>query len=309
MMLASKEVIVPLLLPLKGPTHRLTLSKDSTITLVSHVVSSGVDAVFTLANTTEFQYVTLDEKIANVRWVSNTAESINPGDDLYPGCRVIVGITADTEAETRQTILAMNKLIEAGHRIDSYVWTKGYEIKESVPSHVRSLTELTDRPFLLYSNPAIAHPSFEDPTISIDEAAQLAHHPQVIGLKDSTTDFKTHKQYLHLRSPNFQVYQGHETLALESLRMGSDGFVPSMGNLFPVLCLRIAQNYGNRSGKVAQDELDYRGKVLHGTRKTGIAKLKEGARQLELISTNYSYVQTPPMKGINGPIRDLLRFI
>jgi len=98
---------------------------------------------------------------------------------------------------------------------------------------LRYYTNLADKisgPLILYNNPIVTHSS-----IHIDVVDQLSHHDKIIGIKDSEQDHERLNQSLKLWSGRDDFYHllGWGAQMANGLLRGSDGLVPSSGNLVP----------------------------------------------------------------------------
>ena len=102
----------------------------------------------------------------------------------------------------------------------------------------RHFTDIADRstvPVVLYNIPQYTGNSLEPATLQ-----DLAQHPSIAGLKDSSADLILFQKFLAARGPNFRVFQGSEYLGAASLWLGADGIVSSLVNVAPELFRRLA---------------------------------------------------------------------
>lgn len=83
-----------------------------------------------------------------------------------------------------------------------------------------------------------------------DMVVRLAHHDNVVGFKDSSSDFERFKHVLTRLDglPNFQVLQGKERLLFDSLMAGASGFVISLLQIDPRPFVLLSQV--TRSGEI-----------------------------------------------------------
>ncbi len=72
-------------------------------------------------------------------------------------------------------------------------------------------------------------------TIPLDVVAELSHHPNIYGLKDSERDADRMKECIETYKdrPDFSYFSGWGAQSYGSLQLGADGIVPSTGNLVP----------------------------------------------------------------------------
>ncbi len=72
-------------------------------------------------------------------------------------------------------------------------------------------------------------------SIPLDVVAELSHHPNIWGLKDSERDGERMKQCIetYKNRADFSYFCGWGAQSFGSLKLGADGIVPSTGNLVP----------------------------------------------------------------------------
>src|SRR5688500_20096489 len=96
--------------------------------------------------------------------------------------------------------------------------------------YLETLADAIALPLVIYNIPATTHMSI--PLNLIDE---LSHHPNVIATKDSERSEERLKQSLELWKDrnDFSHFLGWAAKSAEALINGSDGLIPSTGNLVP----------------------------------------------------------------------------
>jgi 4-hydroxy-tetrahydrodipicolinate synthase len=106
-----------------------------------------------------------------------------------------------------------------------------YTLSESqMKKYFIELADSIKAPLVIYNIPATTHMSI--PLVLIDE---LSHHPGIIATKDSERNEERLKQSLALWKDrkDFSHFLGWATKSAEALIGGSNGLVPSTGNLVP----------------------------------------------------------------------------
>lgn len=98
-----------------------------------------------------------------------------------------------------------------------------------------TIAETTELPLVLYHIPSFTGVGFAVPLV-----AELAEHPQVVGIKDSSRDL----EYLAAvcfatRGSDFRVLTGSDTLLQASLSFGAHGAIAASANLVPELAAGI----------------------------------------------------------------------
>jgi 4-hydroxy-tetrahydrodipicolinate synthase len=106
-----------------------------------------------------------------------------------------------------------------------------YALTESqIKKHYERLADACPLPLVIYNIPATTHMSI--PLSIIDE---LSHHHNVVATKDSERSEERLKQSLELWKDreDFSHFLGWAAKSAEALINGSDGLIPSTGNLVP----------------------------------------------------------------------------
>jgi dihydrodipicolinate synthase/N-acetylneuraminate lyase len=101
---------------------------------------------------------------------------------------------------------------------------------DQIRSYFQDLADALPGPLIIYNIPATTHMSI--PLELIDE---LSRHPNIIGTKDSERSEERLKQSLALwkNRTDFSHYLGWAAKSAEALLQGSDGLIPSTGNVAP----------------------------------------------------------------------------
>lgn len=102
---------------------------------------------------------------------------------------------------------------------------------------VRYYTAVADAspvPVLLYSMPAFTGIRIEAETI-----ARLSEHPNIIGVKDSSSDVDGFAATVKACPPDFAILTGNGTVLLDALRVGATGAILAVGCVVPEICVEI----------------------------------------------------------------------
>lgn len=150
------------------------------------------------------------------------------GKNKKPGTVLYAGISSNVLTESME----LAKL-SSDNGVDAVAATLPYYFpltESQMKKHFEKLAEKSPLPVIIYNIPATIHMSI--PISMIDE---LSHHPNVIATKDSERSEERLKQSLELwkdRS-DFGHFLGWSAKSVEALFNGSDGLIPSSGNLIP----------------------------------------------------------------------------
>lgn len=100
------------------------------------------------------------------------------------------------------------------------------EIVQAVPD---------DCPVYVYNNV-----SFQGYTMDLNLTRRLKEEVGVKGIKDATFDIMAHANYIRtLKDETFDVASGTEAMWLQSRVLGTEAFIPGLGNVFPEICHKM----------------------------------------------------------------------
>ena len=213
-------VIVPLVTPI---TPDGDLDEPAVRRIVDHVVAGGVHGVFVLGTTGEN---TSAPAAMRERLVAVAVEHVGERATVYAG--ISSNCLADSVAAARAYVrLGVDAVV--AHLPTYYALNAEEQL-----AYFSVLADRIDLPLVLYDIPVTTHMTF-----SIEIVTRLSHHPNIVGIKDSSGDvarLATLLECLSAARPDFAVLVGASELAARGLALGADGIVPSQGNLIPALC-------------------------------------------------------------------------
>jgi 4-hydroxy-tetrahydrodipicolinate synthase len=100
--------------------------------------------------------------------------------------------------------------------------------EEELILHFRAVAEATSLPIMLYNNP----PSYRV-NIGIRTMEALADMPNVVCLKESSTDTRRYTDIYNAVGDRYVLFAGLDDVALEALMLGAAGWVSGLTNAFP----------------------------------------------------------------------------
>jgi 4-hydroxy-2-oxoglutarate aldolase len=104
---------------------------------------------------------------------------------------------------------------------------------EVLAGYITAVADASPLPVLLYNNPSVA----AGVTIRADLIDLVKEHPNVIGIKDSSSE--TYKANLEAAKGRLCVLAGTANYFLDLLKNGGTGGVLSLANVFPEACARL----------------------------------------------------------------------
>ncbi|BBX17315.1 4-hydroxy-tetrahydrodipicolinate synthase [Mycolicibacterium duvalii] len=190
-----------------------TLDLETAARLATRLVEAGCDGLVLSGTTGESPTTTDDEKIALLRTVVDTV-----GDRA----RIVAGCGT---YDTAHSVHLAKRCAEAGaHGL--LVVTPYYSRppQSGLLAHFTAVADATDLPVMLYDIP----PRSIVP-INWDTMRELAHHPNIVAIKDAKADLPGAAQIM--AETGLAYYSGDDALNLPWLAMGAVGFVSVWGHV------------------------------------------------------------------------------
>lgn len=271
-------VVVPLVTPL---TSRLMLDEEAVIRLV-HRMTTGACQSFIMGTTGEAPSLPMTLRM---RYIELSARQKKFG-DLY------VGISSFCIEDSIQ--LARHA---ADHGADAVVATVPYFFpltREQILGYYTTLADKSPLPLIMYNIPVTTHVS-----LPLDLMEALSYHPNIAGFKDSEQNDTRLMEALSMwrDRKDFSHFMGSAARSVLALENGSDGIVPSAGNLEPGWYAKLYNNAtGGQHAGHYQRITDALGMVYQRERTLGesLWALKE---MLHLHGVCSSHMMPPLTKG------------
>ncbi|WP_375432200.1 dihydrodipicolinate synthase family protein [uncultured Friedmanniella sp.] len=225
--------------------------------------TTNVRGIMVLGTNGEFRSVADDE----ARAVVATAAA-NRGDKT-----LIVGAGRES---TRLTVQFIASIAEHAEAVD-YVsvlpphYFKSAMTGEALREHYLAVADQSPIPVLLYVAPSYANGVLIPPPV----VASLADHPNIVGIKDTSTDQITSYLLAAGGRDDFSVLAGTMSTIMTGLLFGSPGGVVSAANFFPDECadvVRLASEGRQTEALTAYADLQRLITITGGRR--GVASLK-----------------------------------
>jgi len=160
--------------------------------------------------------------------------------------------------------------------------------REAFLTYFQGLTELGE--VWLYHVPIFTKAEFP-----LEYVRELAQHPKITGMKDSSGDM-SRLIYYHAHVPNFTVFSGNGLNLAAAVASGAKGAILAVGNLAPRLFAAVMEQQRNRANVDRElAALAYDTAVLFG--KGGAVLIKQALRQLGLPA-GYPRPPLPPESAL-----------
>ena len=99
---------------------------------------------------------------------------------------------------------------------------------EEVIAYFKAVAGNTDLPIMVYNNPVDYKIE-----VTLDMFAELLEHDNIQAVKESTRDISNITRIINRFGERLKIFTGVDTLALESLLMGANGWVAGLVDAFP----------------------------------------------------------------------------
>jgi 4-hydroxy-2-oxoglutarate aldolase len=119
--------------------------------------------------------------------------------------------------------------------------------QETLINYYTAVADAAPVPVLLYSMPPLTGIKIEPGTV-----ARLSEHPNIIGVKDSSSDVAGFRRTVELCPADFAVMTGNGTVLLDALRAGAIGGILAVGCVVPEVCVEIFRLFGAQEIERAQ---------------------------------------------------------
>lgn len=194
------------------------IDEDAFQKLIERQIRGGVSGLVVLGTTGENPTVTAEERRRLVDLAVMTADGRVP---------VIIGTGTNN---TEESVAYSEEAVKAG--ADGLLVVGPYYNKPSQSgfiAHVEAIAEAADAPIILYNVPG--RTSFN---LEAETTLHLAENvPQVVAVKEASSDLEQIGDILLHRPDPFAVYAGDDEITLPLLAMGGDGVVSVVSNALP----------------------------------------------------------------------------
>jgi|SRR5579871_1088368 len=166
-----------------------------------------------------------------------------------PGKLLIAGTGAES---VRETVVLTNKTEELGYHA-ALVLTPHYyrslmDRPETQMLFYRTVADRAKIPIMLYNFPGVTGLDLTTETV-----AELSHHPNIIGMKDSSGNVPKMIQMIAAVKPGFQMLTGSASTVAASLSAGAAGAILALANAAPYAAISIWEAHRTRETAAAED--------------------------------------------------------
>jgi 4-hydroxy-2-oxoglutarate aldolase len=226
---------------LQGIYPALTSSFDYNGSLYKNKVLHNVEklnqvalAGYTVCGSTgETPLLSLAERYQMMEWVKEAAA---------PGKTLIAGVGAES---VHETVEVANRAAEIGFHValalSPFYYRNQMHRPDTQALYFRSVADRSKLPVLIYNIPQVTGYA-----IPVDTLAELSHHPNIIGMKDSSGDLPKMRETVKAVKPGFQILCGAGGGFYEAFQIGAVGAILAIANALPYACITIWEAFRTR---------------------------------------------------------------
>jgi 4-hydroxy-2-oxoglutarate aldolase len=212
-------------------------------------------------------------------------------------------LIAGTGVESvRETVCLTNRAAELGYKA-ALVKTPHYYKNlltrpEAQMLYYRAVADQVRIPVIVYNFPQAT--ALDIPAAAV---AELSHHPNIIGIKESSGNMEKVMTMLRESRPGFQVTVGSAPTVWPSLLMGATGAILAFANAAPYACIAIWEAYRTREEEAGRD---WQNRIA---RAAALVTSKHGIPGLKHAMDLNGYYGGPPRLPLSVPTPEAKREI
>ncbi len=203
------------------------VAHDKLISNITRWSKTPLRGFVVLGTNGEFVYLSEQEKLEVLR----TAREAIPPDRL---------LLAGTGCESTKVTLKLTEDAAAIGADAALVITPGYYTSkmdsQAMKRHFLTLAEHSPLPIILYNMPACTGID-----LSADTVVELAQHPRIVGIKDSSGNVVKLGAIIRAAPSDFNVLAGSASFLYPAMALGAVGGVVALSNVAPEQCCRLYQ--------------------------------------------------------------------
>lgn len=191
--------------------------------LSDHLIGQGVHGLTPLGSTGEFAYLDFAQK---ERVVAATVEA------AVGRVPVIAGVAATT---IRDAVRQATRWAELGADGILAVMEAYFPVPDAgVIDYFTAVADATDRPVTLYTNP-----NFQRSDLSLDAIDRLSHHPNILFVKDASTNTGRLLSILNRTEGRIGVFAASSHITVAAMLIGGRGWLAGPSCLIPAESVRL----------------------------------------------------------------------
>jgi len=202
----------------------------------------------------------------------------------------------------RETVCLTNRAAELGYKAalvkTPHYYKNQFSRADAQTLYFRAVADQARIPVIVYNFPQAT--SLDIPAAAVVE---LSHHPNIIGIKESSGNMEKVMQMIRESRPGFQVTVGSATTLWPSLLMGATGAILAFANAAPYATIAIWEAYRTREEEAGRD---WQNRIA---RAAALVTSKHGIPGLKHAMDLNGYYGGPPRLPLSVPTPEAKREI
>ena len=215
--------------------------------LINRCIDKGIHGIFVCGSNGECMGLTQKERD---RAIKIAIDEVGDRVPLIAGCM---------DSSTQRVIENIKRFEDMGGKIAvvTPVFYARHATQDETVQHFEEISKHTEAELMIYNIP-----TFTGQTLKAETIFKLAQIDKVIGYKDTSNLMPEFIKCLrHFKDSDFILMQGQTSLAIPSMLLGADGYVPSLAPLFPEPYIKLYE--AGRAGNI--DEAMKWGEIVDET--------------------------------------------
>lgn len=257
---------------------------------ITRLETAGVDGIIPCGSTGERATLTPDEHRQVIEATVETAST-----------PVLAGTGASSTQEAIElTQHAADTGADGGLVIYPYY---SWPANDNVVRHYEAIADAADIPIVIYNIPKRTGRNLE-----ADATVELAKHPNIAGIKESSGDMNQIFEVLRrTRDLDFDVLSGYDSQALSTILMGGTGVTSVAANVFPETVVHL---YQAASERAIDEGLTYHEEVLEMEAMMNLETIPISVKAaLSILGVHEAHVRPPLYEASEETCERLAEFI
>ncbi|MBV9154849.1 MAG: dihydrodipicolinate synthase family protein [Acidobacteriaceae bacterium] len=216
------------------------LYKEKVVHNIRKLNQIALGGYLVCGSTGETPLLSPEERLHLMEWVKEASA---------PGKILIAGVGAES---VHQTVNLANRAAEAGFHaalaLTPFYYPNQMHRPDTQLLFFRAVADRSKLPVLLYNIPQVTNYD-----LSVDTIAELSHHPNIAGMKDSSGNNEKLAAVVQAVKPGFQVLSGSGGSFWEALQAGASGAILAIANPLPYACVTVWEAFRMRDHDAGRD--------------------------------------------------------
>lgn len=255
--------------------------------------ATGLHGFAVLGSNGEFVFLSEGEKAA--LW--ETARAVIPSNKTF-----LAGAGAESTAHSLALVRRAAEIGADAAMIVTPHYYKSQMTSQNLINHYSVIADAAPIPIVIYNMPASTGIDLDAATV-----IQLAQHPNIAGIKDSSGNVAKFTDIVRAVRPDFALIAGSGGYFYPSLCIGAKAAIAAVANVAPRECVALYDAFcGGRhdEARTLQQRLLPLNQAV--TARWGVPGLKAA---LDLLGTYYGGVPRPPLRALGEQDRKTLKEI